>query len=239
MFPYLWDAGQRMIDGWGPQALSAACLPRARRIRRPSITSGAFKEDSPVMIDQCLFGVSWCKAPKDSYRQFSLRSQVHFGNTGFRIKQELSFVLAKKKRRRASSAKQRRYSQLQTKHLVGSILGPLLIVTMFPFGTEAAALLRTSPEDAMRKNSKENQRWESKRACHNYRDYLVRSLGTPDGLRAAAEFIRSASALCIMWWLVLSGERPFPETIIRIIAAVAISKALFKAEWYEHRQYRG
>jgi hypothetical protein len=81
----------------------------------------------------------------------------------------------------------------------------------------------------MRKNSKENRRRELWRTCQNHCDYLVRSLGTPDGLRAVAEFIRSA-ALCITCWLILSGEHPMTETIIRTIAAVAISKASFKAK---------
>lgn len=70
----------------------------------------------------------------------------------------------------------------------------------------------------------------SKCPLGNYRAYLVRSLGTPDGLRAFAECIRSVAAFVICL-LILSGKHPLPETIVRSVAAVCISKDLFKAVW--------
>jgi hypothetical protein len=81
--------------------------------------------------------------------------------------------------------------------------------------------------------SKRNCRRESPRTCHNYRAYLVYSLGTPDGLRALSELLGNAVFASTILFMLLS-KHPFCETFLRIAAALALSRAIFRVE--RHRQ---
>lgn len=82
--------------------------------------------------------------------------------------------------------------------------------------------------------SKRNRGRESPRTYHSYRDYLVRSLGTPDGLRALSELVGNAVFGGAIIFVLLS-EHPFRETFLRIAAALALSRAVFRVE-RRHKQ---
>jgi hypothetical protein len=77
--------------------------------------------------------------------------------------------------------------------------------------------------------SKRNRGRESHRTYHNYQDYLVQSLGTPDGLRALSELISNAVFSGAIIFVLLS-KHPFCETFLRIAAALALSRAVFRVE---------
>lgn len=64
---------------------------------------------------------------------------------------------------------------------------------------------------------------------HSYRNYLVQTLGTPDGLRAVGELIRDVAFGCVILLLFLSNHS-FGETCLRAAAALALSKAVFRVE---------
>jgi hypothetical protein len=85
----------------------------------------------------------------------------------------------------------------------------------------------------MSKQSKRNRRRVSPRMQHSYRNYLVQTLGTPDGLRALSELIRDVTFAGAILLLFLSNH-PFGETCLRTAAALALSKAVFRVEG--HRQ---
>ena len=87
----------------------------------------------------------------------------------------------------------------------------------------------------MSNHSKRNRWRESPRAQHNYRGYLVQSLGTPDGLRALSELI-SNLIFAIAIILLFLSKHAFGETILRIAAALALSKAIFRVEGHRQNQ---
>jgi hypothetical protein len=64
---------------------------------------------------------------------------------------------------------------------------------------------------------------------HSCRNYLVQSIGTPDGLRALSELIRNVVFAGAILLLFLSNH-PFVETGLRIAAVLALSKAVFRFE---------
>ena len=70
---------------------------------------------------------------------------------------------------------------------------------------------------------------------HSYRNYLIQTLGTPDGLRALSELIRDVVFSCAILLLFLSNH-PFGETCLRIAAALALSKAVFRVEGHGQNQ---
>jgi hypothetical protein len=58
---------------------------------------------------------------------------------------------------------------------------------------------------------------------------LIRSLGTPDGLRALGEFVRDAAAAMnssLITLFVLFGKHSICGTVFRATAALAVSKTL-------------
>ena len=81
----------------------------------------------------------------------------------------------------------------------------------------------------MSNNSKRNRRQEWHRTHHNHVDYLVRSLGTPDGLRALSEFFSNLIFAGAIILLFLS-KHLFGDTSLRIAIALALSKAIFRVE---------
>jgi hypothetical protein len=81
----------------------------------------------------------------------------------------------------------------------------------------------------MSNQSKRNRRRVSPQMQHSYLNYLVRTLGTPDGLRALSELIRDVAFACAILLLFLSNH-PFGETCLRTAAAVALSKVVFRVE---------
>ncbi len=87
----------------------------------------------------------------------------------------------------------------------------------------------------MSNHSKRNRRRESPRMQHSYRTFLVQSIGTPDGLRALSELIRNVVFAGAILLLFLSNH-PFGETCLRIAAALALSKAVFRVEGHGQNQ---
>lgn len=87
----------------------------------------------------------------------------------------------------------------------------------------------------MSNHSKRNCRPESPRMQQSWRNYLVRSIGTPDGLRALSELIRNMVLAVAILFLFLSNH-PFGETCLRIAAALALSKAVFRVEGHGQNQ---
>lgn len=75
----------------------------------------------------------------------------------------------------------------------------------------------------MSNNSKRNGRRESSQPQLNRLNYLVASLGTPDGLRALSELVSNLACASAIFLLLL-GKYPFGETLLRIAAALALSK---------------
>lgn len=81
----------------------------------------------------------------------------------------------------------------------------------------------------MSTNSKGNRRRELSRAHHNYRDYLVQSLGTPDGLRALSELVSNAAFVSGILLLVL-GKHLSDETFLRTVAFLVLIRAVLRVE---------
>jgi hypothetical protein len=81
----------------------------------------------------------------------------------------------------------------------------------------------------MPKNSKRNRWRRSARAHQTHCDYLIQSLGTPDGLRAASEFVSSVVFAGALLFLILSGNS-FVDAVLRIAAAMALGRVLFRIE---------
>ena len=81
----------------------------------------------------------------------------------------------------------------------------------------------------MSNHFKRNRRRESPRMQHSCRNYLVQSIGTPDGVRALSELIRNVVFAGAILLLFLSNQ-PFGETCLRIAAALALSKSVFRFE---------
>jgi hypothetical protein len=77
--------------------------------------------------------------------------------------------------------------------------------------------------------SKRNRWRESPQRHHNCRDYLVQSLGTPDGLRALSELVSNALFASAIIFVLLS-KHPFCETFLRFAAALALSRVVFRVE---------
>jgi hypothetical protein len=76
---------------------------------------------------------------------------------------------------------------------------------------------------------KQHRRRESSRADYNHLDYLVQSLGTPDGLRALSELaIHTAGAAAVIFLLL--SDRLSGETFFRIAAALVLGQALFRVQ---------
>lgn len=60
-------------------------------------------------------------------------------------------------------------------------------------------------------------------------DPLAARLGTPDGLLALGEFIRNiavAFSLLLLTGFILFNKEPVAQTMLRVIAALALNKAL-------------
>jgi hypothetical protein len=96
---------------------------------------------------------------------------------------------------------------------------------------------KASASGLMSMISKRNRGRESPRTYHHYRDYLVQSLGTPDGLRALSELVSNAVFASAIVFVLLS-KHPFCETFLRIAAALAMSRVVFRAE-RRHKQDQG
>jgi hypothetical protein len=116
----------------------------------------------------------------------------------------------------------------QRKCLAVFQFGNFLPSEMFLYGTGCAYLA-----NSMSKKSKSCS-WRGRGlACHSYRDYLIRSLGTPEGLRAFSEGIRDiATALnsLLMTTFVLFSKCSPGETILRITIFLALSKIVIGQE---------
>lgn len=69
----------------------------------------------------------------------------------------------------------------------------------------------------------------SPRTQHGYRNHLVQTLGTPDGVRALSALIRDV-AFAIAILLLFLSNHSFGETCLRTAAALALSKAVFRVE---------
>jgi hypothetical protein len=78
----------------------------------------------------------------------------------------------------------------------------------------------------MARVSKQNSSGHFTRGHLRHLDYLVRNLGTPDGMRALGEFIRNVAASSLLLWFVFSDPHPFPEHVFRATLALALSKAI-------------
>ena len=81
----------------------------------------------------------------------------------------------------------------------------------------------------MSNQSKRNRGRVSPRMQHCYRNDLIQTHGTPDGLRALGELIRDVAFSSVILLLFLSNH-PFGETCLRTAAALALSKAVFRVE---------
>lgn len=81
----------------------------------------------------------------------------------------------------------------------------------------------------MPKNSKRNRWRRSARARYTHCDYLVQSLGTPDGLRAASEFVSNMVFAGALLFLILS-KNSFVDAVLPIAAAMVLSRVLFRIE---------
>lgn len=81
----------------------------------------------------------------------------------------------------------------------------------------------------MLRNSKRTRWRDPVRADHNRRDFLVQSLGTPDGLHAVSELLSNVVFASALLFLILS-KNSFVDTFLRIAAALAFRKILFRVE---------
>jgi hypothetical protein len=86
---------------------------------------------------------------------------------------------------------------------------------------------------SMSKNRKRNRSGElaSTHRCHE--NYLIRSLGTPDGLRALGELVRNTAAafsLFLITTFILFNKHSFAGTMLRITGALALNRALVGVE---------
>jgi hypothetical protein len=79
----------------------------------------------------------------------------------------------------------------------------------------------------MSRNSKRVGWHGSPPAHHNHCDYLVQSLGTPDGLRALSELVSDVVFASAVLVLILS-KNTFGDTFLRVAAALALRRALFR-----------
>jgi hypothetical protein len=81
----------------------------------------------------------------------------------------------------------------------------------------------------MPRNSKRIRWRRSARTHHAHYDYLVQSLGTPDDLRAASEFVRNVVSAGALLFLILS-KNSFIGAVVEFAAAMALSRVLFRVE---------
>lgn len=79
----------------------------------------------------------------------------------------------------------------------------------------------------MSKKHKRNRSGTSAHRCH--KDYLIRSLGTPDGLRAFGEFVRNAATALSLFRIttfILFHDHSFAATMLRVAELLALTRAL-------------
>jgi hypothetical protein len=81
----------------------------------------------------------------------------------------------------------------------------------------------------MSTNRKRN-RWKELAAAYRCNeDYLIRSLGTPDGLRALGEFVRNTAAALsffLITTVILFDKHSFAGTMLRITGVLALNRVL-------------
>lgn len=85
----------------------------------------------------------------------------------------------------------------------------------------------------MLKKRKRNRWAELASACRCHEEFLIQSLGTPDGLRALGEFVRNtatALSLLLVTTFILFDEHSLAGTMLRVAGVLVLNRALASLE---------